>query len=65
MNVLGLLENMLLLIWVMATTWILLDLRSKVYSMEARRAAVWESLTESTFDPNQTSLKDFPLDEEE
>ena len=43
----------------MATTWILLDLRSKVYSMEARRAAVWEAL-----DPNQTSLKDFPLEEE-
>ena len=32
---LGLLENVLLLIWVMATTWILLDLRSKVYAMEA------------------------------
>jgi len=59
MNMLGLFENVLLLIWVMATTWILLDLRSKVYSMEARRAAVWEAL-----DPNQTSLKDFPLEEE-
>ena len=59
MNMLGLLENVLLLIWVMATTWILLDLRSKVYAMEARRAAVLEAL-----DPNQTSLKDFPFEEE-
>jgi len=65
MNMLGLIENVLLLVWVMATTWILLDLRSKVYAMEARRAAVWDALTDSSLDPNQTSLKDFPLEDEE
>lgn len=49
MDWLMLLENCLLLLWVMATTWLVLENRSKLQTIMA-------SLTTQINDPNQTTL---------
>ena len=48
MEWLMLIENCLLLLWVMATTWLVLDNRSKLQTILA--------LTTPSNDPNQTTL---------
>jgi hypothetical protein len=64
MNWLYLIENTMLLLWVLMTTWILLDLRDKVNAMESRRAEVWDSFLNESPDPFQTVISDWLSEEE-
>ena len=60
MDWLMLIENCLLLLWVMATTWLLLENRDRLIAMES---LLYESNTGS-LPKGQTRLSDFDMEEE-